>query len=91
MKRVYLGNLSYGLNEAELQDACAEYGTVVDVRIIQDRESGRSRGFGFVEMSTPEEASGLIEGLNEKELDGRKVIAAIAKEREKRDFSRESL
>lgn len=88
MKRVYLGNISYGMKEDKLNEICSAYGTVTSVKVITDRETGRSRGFAFVEMETPEQANALIEALNEKDMDGRKVIAAIAREKQERDNNR---
>ena len=81
MKRVYLGNLSYGLSEQSLQQTCEQFGAVTSVKIIIDNQTGKSRGFAFVEMETEEAAAALIEKLNGQDLDGRKVIASIAKER----------
>ena len=70
-KKLYVGNLSYDTTDDSLKDAFAEAGTVDSANVIMDKMSGRSRGFGFVEMSTDEEAKKAIELLNEKELDGR--------------------
>ena len=89
MKRVYLGNLSYGMKEDKLNEICSAYGTVTSTKVISDRETGRSRGFAFVEMETPEQANALIEALNGKDMDGRKVIAAIAREKELKGWRRE--
>jgi len=79
---IYVGNLSYRLNEEELEAAFAQYGTVTKVRIITDRETGRSKGFGFVEMSTKEEADAAIESLNGQDLGGRSLKVNEAKPRE---------
>lgn len=81
MKRVYLGNLSYSLTEEALQSLCSKYGTVSSVKIITNPENGRSKGFAFVEMGTAEQANDLIAKLNNTEVEGRKMIAAIARER----------
>ena len=70
---LYIGNLSYNLEEAELEDAFKAYGDVKSVKIIKDRETGNSKGFGFVEMSSSEEGNASIEGLNGKELKGREI------------------
>ncbi|HCL55719.1 MAG TPA: RNA-binding protein [Spirochaetia bacterium] len=83
MKRVYLGNLSFAMTEDEINDVCSEVGTVVSVKVIQNPENGRSRGFAFVEMETEEQAAALIEKLNDQELNGRKVMAAIAREKQR--------
>jgi RNA recognition motif-containing protein len=70
---LYIGNLSYNLEEAELEDAFKAYGDVKSVKIIKDRETGNSKGFGFVEMSSSEEGNASIEALNGKELKGREI------------------
>jgi len=70
---LYIGNLSYNLEEAELEDAFKAYGEVKSVKIIKDRETGNSKGFGFVEMSSSEEGTASIEALNGKELKGREI------------------
>lgn len=84
--KLYVGNLSYNLTETELQDAFAQYGSVVEATLMMDRMSGRPRGFGFVTMSTPEEAEKAIEGLNGHELDGRALTVNVARPREERPF-----
>jgi RNA recognition motif-containing protein len=68
---IYVGNLSYDLTDEELQHAFEEFGKVDSAKVIKDMYSGRSRGFGFVEMPSEDEANSAIEGLNEKELKGR--------------------
>ena len=77
--KLYIGNLSYKLTEDGLKDAFAQAGTVEEAVIITDRMSGRSKGFGFVTMSTPEEAQAAIEMWHEKELDERKIIVNEAR------------
>ena len=77
--KLYIGNLSYKLTEDGLKDAFAQAGTVEEAVIITDRMSGRSKGFGFVTMSTPEEAQAAIEMWHEKELDDRKIIVNEAR------------
>jgi RNA recognition motif-containing protein len=69
--RIYVGNLSYRTTEEELRALFEAYGDVAEVRVITDRETGRSRGFAFVEMANEAEARAAIEGLNEKEHMGR--------------------
>lgn len=82
-KKIYVGNLSYNTNESGLQDAFQAYGQVVSVKVITDRDSGRSKGFAFVEMGTEDEARSAISSLNGYELDGRqlKVNESIDKPR----------
>ncbi len=81
---IYVGNLSYGLSEEELRDAFAAFGEVTSAKILMDRETGRSRGFGFVEMPNQSEAEAAISNLNGKELDGRAVRVNEARPRERR-------
>ena len=76
---IYAGSLSFQLTEAELKAAFEAFGTVSSARIIMDRYSGRSKGFGFVEMPNEAEASAAIAGLNGKELKGRKVNISEAR------------
>lgn len=80
-KRLYVGNLAYSVTEAELRDAFAEAGNVADVKVVLDRESGRPRGFAFVEMSTDEEASNAMGKLNGRDLQGRTISVSEARER----------
>lgn len=82
--KLYFGSLSYNTTDATLKDACSEFGTVVSASVVMDRMSGRSRGFGFVEMSTEEEAQKVIEALNGKELDGRQITVNEARPQESR-------
>ncbi|MDO5607926.1 MAG: RNA-binding protein [Capnocytophaga sp.] len=79
---IFISNLSYGLSEADLNALFEEYGNVSSVRIIKDKETGRSRGFGFVEMDNDEEANQAIENLNGHELKGRNINVSEAKPRE---------
>ena len=81
---VYVGNLSYDLSEDDLKTAFEEHGEVSSAKIIFDRYSGRSKGFGFVEMSDQGAAEKAIEGLNGKELDGRAIKVNESKPREDR-------
>ena len=78
---VYVGNLSYDLSEEDLKTAFAEYGEVTSAKIISDRYSGRSKGFGFIEMSSDDEAKAAIEGLSGKELAGRAIVVNEARPR----------
>lgn len=82
--KLFVGNLSFNLTENDLQDTFAAYGTVVEANLMMDRATGRPRGFGFVTMSTPEEAQKAIEGLNGKDLGGRALTVNIARPREER-------
>lgn len=80
-KKLYVGNLNYRTEEDALSEAFGEFGEVASVNIITDRETGRSRGFGFVEMADDDAAKAAIEGLNGKEVEGRtlKINEAIDK------------
>jgi RNA recognition motif-containing protein len=82
--RIYVGNLAYGVNEDDLRQAFAAFGQIESVNIITDRESGRSKGFGFVEMPVAEEAQAAIAGLNGKEIKGRAVTVNEARPRAER-------
>src|SRR3954463_6731793 len=82
--KLFVGNLSFNTTENDLQDTFAAHGTVVEANLMMDRMSGRPRGFGFVTMSTPEEAQAAIDGLNGKSIDGRALTVNVAKPREER-------
>ena len=84
--KLFVGNLSFNTTENDLQDAFAPHGTVVEANLMMDRVSGRSRGFAFVTMSTPEEAQRAIDALNGKELAGRALTVNIARPREERPY-----
>ena len=79
--RIYVGNLSWTADENELRDAFAAHGEVTSVQVITDRETGRSRGFAFVEMANDAEAKDAISAVNDKEIDGRQVKVNEAKPR----------
>jgi len=81
---IYVGNLSYGMSESELRDAIAAFGEVPSAKILMDRETGRSRGFGFVEMPNQGEAEAAIAQLNGKDLGGRALRINEARPRERR-------
>jgi RNA recognition motif-containing protein len=83
-KKLYVGNLSYDSTSDSLQQAFSQCGTVVSAQIIMDKMSGRSKGFGFVEMSTDEEATAAIDMWNGKELDGRALTVNEARPMEPR-------
>jgi cold-inducible RNA-binding protein len=80
-RRLYVGNLSYGTTELDLRDTFGKLGTVTDAKVVTDRETGRPRGFAFVEMSSDQEAQTAIAELNGRELDGRAVTVNEAQER----------
>jgi RNA recognition motif-containing protein len=81
---IYVGNLSYNMSEGELRDAFGAFGEVSSVKILVDRETGRSRGFGFVEMPNQSEAETAITQLNGKDLGGRALRINEARPRERR-------
>ena len=83
-KNIYVGNLSYDTNDDSLRKAFEAFGEVSTASVVMDRYSGRSRGFGFVEMPTKSEAIAAIAGLNETELDGRSIRVNEARPREDR-------
>jgi RNA recognition motif-containing protein len=83
-KKIYVGNLSYGVDSDQLADVFAEFGTVASANVITDRETGRSKGFGFVEMSADAEATEAINKLNGADLGGRAMNVSEAKPQEPR-------
>jgi RNA recognition motif-containing protein len=82
--KLYVGNLAFSTSSQELQELFAQAGTVESASVIEDRETGRSRGFGFVEMASKEEGTAAIEQFNGKELNGRNLTVNEAKPRENR-------
>ena len=76
---IYVGNLSYDASDKDIEDAFAQFGAVASVNVIQDRETGRSRGFGFVEMPNAEEARAAIEGLNLQRIGERAITVNEAR------------
>ncbi|CAM5791025.1 RNA recognition motif domain-containing protein [Ottowia pentelensis] len=82
--RLYVGNLSYSMRDENLQERFSAFGQVSSAKVMMDRDSGRSKGFGFVEMSTPAEAQAAIQGLNGKEVDGRALTVNLARPMEPR-------
>ncbi|MBL9171050.1 MAG: RNA-binding protein [Verrucomicrobiales bacterium] len=82
--KLFVGNLSFNTTENDLNDVFAAHGTVTETNLMMDRETGRPRGFGFVTMSSAEEANKAIEALNGKDMDGRALTVNIAKPREER-------
>jgi RNA recognition motif-containing protein len=83
-KKLYVGNLSYGVSDSALEQLFSQFGTVQSAQVIQDRATGRSKGFGFVEMDNDAQAQAAIEGLHERELDGRRLTVNEARPREER-------
>ena len=83
-KKLYIGNLSYDVDDASLEELLAAHGTVESAQVIMDRDSGRSKGFGFVEMSSEDEAQAAITALNGQEHGGRALNVNEAKPREAR-------
>ncbi|OGH12864.1 MAG: hypothetical protein A2776_00095 [Candidatus Levybacteria bacterium RIFCSPHIGHO2_01_FULL_40_10] len=84
-KKLFVAGLSYDMTDDQLAQAFAQFGTVVSAQIITDRMSGRSKGFGFVEMSTPEEAAAAMQALNGTDLAGRKIVVNEARPQEPRN------
>jgi cold-inducible RNA-binding protein len=82
--KLFVGNLSFKTTENDLQDAFSAHGTVTETNLMVDRATNRPRGFGFVTMSSPEEAQKAIDAMNGKELDGRALTVNIARPREER-------
>jgi cold-inducible RNA-binding protein len=82
--KLYVGNLTYSMTNEALQELFQEYGDVRSAQVIQDRDTGRSKGFGFVEMSDSKSASEAITGLHDKEIDGRRLSVNEARPREER-------
>lgn len=83
-KKLYVGNLPHRTTEDELRNLFAQYGTVVSAQVIVDRDTGRSKGFGFVEMNSDSEAQAAIDALNGQEFDGRPLTVNEARPREER-------
>jgi RNA recognition motif-containing protein len=83
-KKIYVGNLAYGVSSSDLQQMFEAYGTVQSAQVIMDRDTGRSKGFGFVEMDGESEAQAAISALNGKEMDGRTLTVNEARPREDR-------
>ena len=83
-KKLYVGNLAYGVTDSDLQQLFEAHGTVQSAQVIMDRDTGRSKGFGFVEMGSDQEAQAAIAALNGKEVDGRSLTVNEAKPREDR-------
>lgn len=83
-KRLFVAGLPFSFGDRELSDLFSQFGTVVSATVIMDRETQRSKGFGFVEMNTPEEANAAIQKLNDSMVEDRKIVVNIARPREER-------
>lgn len=84
---IYVSNISFQTTEEDLKNLFEKFGTVSSVKIIKDRETNRSRGFGFIEMSSDAEANEAIQKLNNKEIGGRALSVSVAREKEKKSGS----
>ena len=82
--KLYVGNLPHSLKEGDLEELFSPHGTVVSTKIIMDRDTGRSRGFAFVEMSSSEEGGAAMEALNGQEVEGRALVVNEARSQERR-------
>jgi RNA recognition motif-containing protein len=81
---MYVSNLSFHTTDEDLNTLFSKFGVVSSAKVITDRETGRSRGFGFVDMSSDDESQKAIAGLNQKEIEGRQMSVSVAKEKPKR-------
>ena len=88
MKKMYVGNLPYSVSESDLNTWFSEYGEVASTAVIKDRDSGQSKGFGFVEMTSADDAQKAIAGLNGSEVEGRSLKVSEAKDRPERSNNR---
>jgi cold-inducible RNA-binding protein len=82
--KLYVGNLPYSFGDSDMEQAFGQYGTVSSAKVMMDRDSGRSKGFGFVEMSSPAEAQAAIEGMNGQQYGGRGLVVNEARPMEPR-------
>ena len=82
--KLYVGNLPYSFSDSDMQQAFEAFGSVTSAKVIMDRDSGRSKGFGFVEMATQEEAAAAIKGLHGQDMGGRDMVVNEAKPMESR-------
>lgn len=83
-KKLYVGNLAYSIRDNDLEQAFSQYGSVASAKVMMERDSGRSKGFGFVEMRSPAEAQAAIQGLHGKQIDGRALTVNVARPMEPR-------
>lgn len=84
MKKLFVGSLPWATDDQQLGDLFAKYGQVLSAKVLKDRETGRSRGFGFVEMANDDEADKAISELNGTDIEGRKIVVNVARPREDR-------
>jgi cold-inducible RNA-binding protein len=82
--KLYVGNLAYSVRDNDLEQAFSEFGNVISAKVMMERDTGRSKGFGFVEMSSEAEAQAAIEGLHEQPMGGRNLMVNVARPREER-------
>ena len=82
--KIYVGNLPYSVTDASLKSNFAEFGDVASAKVMMDRDTGQSKGFGFVEMSSAESAQAAISALNGLSVDGRRIVVSMARPREER-------
>src|SRR5215471_917670 len=82
--KLYVGNLTFGVRDEDLQRRFSEFGTVTSAKVVMDRDTGRSKGFGFVEMGSDAEAQAAIRGLNGQSVDGRALVVNEARPKEER-------
>ena len=82
--KLYVGNLAYSMTDSDLETLFAQYGTVQSAQVIMDRDTGRSKGFGFVELSSAQEGQAAIQALNDQDVNGRKLTVNEARPREER-------
>ncbi len=83
-RKLFVGSLPWAVDDAQLAQIFSQAGTVASAQVVKDRETGRSRGFGFVEMSSDEEAQAAVNNLNGTDIEGRKIVVNIARPREDR-------
>lgn len=82
--KLYVGNLAYSVRDESLQESFSQFGTVTSAKVMMDRDTGRSKGFGFVEMSSDAEAQAAVNGMNGQALEGRAIVVNEARPREER-------
>ena len=82
--KLYVGNLPYSFNDSDMEQAFSQFGTVASAKVMMERDTGRSKGFGFVEMGSDAEAQSAINGMNGQALDGRALVVNEARPREER-------